>query len=60
MVYEYFEKVKAIYLENGGELNYISHYIDESIFGYNEINGYLLKNDSILEIGCGSGLLSSF
>ena len=59
IVYKYLEKVKTIYLENGGELNYISPYIDECIFGYSEIRGYLSKNDSILEIGCGGGLLSA-
>tara|TARA_S200000501_G_C20869888_1_gene763746 strand:- start:3529 stop:4407 length:879 start_codon:yes stop_codon:yes gene_type:complete len=57
---EYFNYLKKEYLKKGGTKQFFEAYANEGIFGFNENQPYFTKKKSILEIGCGGGLLSSY
>ena len=59
-IFEYFNFLKKEYLKKGGAKQFFEAYANEGIFGFNENKSYFSKKKSILEIGCGGGLLSSY
>lgn len=60
MLSEYLNKIKTEYIKQGGDSNFIITYIEECVFGFNEINPIISKDQNILEIGSGSGLLATY
>ena len=60
MLSEYLNKIKTEYIKQGGDSNFITAYIEECVFGFNEINTIISKDQNILEIGSGPGLLATY
>jgi 2-polyprenyl-3-methyl-5-hydroxy-6-metoxy-1,4-benzoquinol methylase len=57
---DFYNKIEKEFIRVGGNKDYFKTYFDEFKFGFNEIISCISKNDKILEIGSGSGLLSSY
>ncbi|NGX56701.1 MAG: Ubiquinone biosynthesis O-methyltransferase [Candidatus Anoxychlamydiales bacterium] len=54
-----FNKIKDGYENKNGDIKFLKAMKNEALFGFSEIEQFLKKSIKILEIGCGSGLLSA-